>query len=219
MGGNPPLPSDAESSRILPAVPISTSGAHAFRRIGPNGRPISFDPCRPIHYVVNPTDMPDGGLRVVQDAVARISAATGFAFTYDGFTDEQLSDDRATVQSRYGDRWAPVLIGWADQREVKALAGAAGVGFNRSVAPDGPDSERYVTGAVLLNKNYAANWSRQGEEVARGTVMQVLALVLGLDHVTDRRELMSPAIRDDTLGPGDKQALALLGAGPCWRDA
>ena len=49
--------------------------------------------------------------------------------------------------------------------------------------------------------------------------MHELGHVVGLDHVKDRHELMNPEYLGlDTWGPGDRQGLAVLGAGPCYRE-
>ena len=47
-------------------------------------RPVRWNPCEPIHYVVNLGAAPDGSLQDVQDAVLRISSATGIAFASTG---------------------------------------------------------------------------------------------------------------------------------------
>ena len=81
------------------------------------GAPVRWNPCEPIHYVVNLGAAPPGSLQDVQDAVLRLSGATGIAFTYDGLTDEIPTRYRDVYQpDRYGDRWAPVLVGWVDPR-------------------------------------------------------------------------------------------------------
>ncbi len=103
--GYPPLPQDAKAGRILPPVTDAPTGAHAFIQTTPDGRPVTYDPCRPIHYVVNPTGMPDGGLELVRMAVREISAASGLAFAEDGVTLESLVEGRKARQpERYGDR-------------------------------------------------------------------------------------------------------------------
>src|SRR5512134_161215 len=44
------------------------------------GDPVRWNPCEPVHYVVNAAQAPPGSLEDVQEAVRRISAATGIAF-------------------------------------------------------------------------------------------------------------------------------------------
>ena len=90
----PALPSDAAAARILPPVTDAPTGAHAFMMTTADGRPVTYDPCRPIHYIVNPTGMPRGGLELLRSAIREISAASGLAFVEDGVTLEPLVELR-----------------------------------------------------------------------------------------------------------------------------
>lgn len=72
----------------------------------------------------------------MHDSVARITELTGLRFVVDGYTDEPPSEDRPPCQpERYGDRWAPVLIGWQDEAENPALAGNV---VGEAAAPPSP---------------------------------------------------------------------------------
>lgn len=219
----PALPSDATTARILPPVTNAPTGAHAFMTTTADGRPVTYDPCRPIHYVVNPTDMPRGGLELARSAIREISAASGLAFIEDGVTLEPLAESRAPRQpQRYGDRWAPVLIGWVDAAKFPLVSGdIAGVGGSSVVAPEGPGSERYVSGQVALNRDwFTATVARPGGDAnARAVVMHELGHLVGLAHVHDSAELMAESNSGLTeLGPGDRQGLATVGAGRCRTD-
>lgn len=223
QGGWPPVPQDAEEGRLLPVVSAVTSGPHAFQQTRPDGRPVAYDPCRPLHYVVNPAQMPDAGLQMVREAVASISAATGVVITEDGVTDEPLAADRSPLQEdRYGDRWAPVLIGWATAATYPLLGGTiAGVGGSHVLAPQGPGSERLVSGQVALDAEAFTRMLAHpaGYEQARAVVMHELAHVVGLAHVDEPDELMNANNAGRTTwGPGDLQGLALVGAGDCQTD-
>ncbi len=220
--GYPPLPADASFRRLLPEVVAAGDGEHAFIATAPDGSPVGFDPCRPVHYVVNPDGMPEGGLALLQDAVAEISAATGLAFVHDGFTAERISPAREPVQpQRYGERWAPVLIAWAGDEEL-AFAGTdlAGLASPYDVAPAGLGSERYVTGWVALNSGwFAAALSDPAEVVvARGVVLHELGHLVGLDHVADPAQVMTETSTPTRLGSGDREGLAAVGAGECRSD-
>ncbi len=79
------------------------------------GNPIRWNPCEPIHYVVNLGLAPEGSMQDVHEAVRRMSVATGIDFDYDGLSNESPMRRRPVYQpERYGDRWAPVLIAWVD---------------------------------------------------------------------------------------------------------
>lgn len=221
--GWPPPPEDAQGSRLLPPVSVSATGSHAFQELRADGRPATYDPCRPLHYVINPAGMPGPGLQLVREAAAAISAATGLVLQEDGVTDEPLATDRSPLQEdRYGHRWAPVLIGWSTAAEYPLLSGdIAGIGGSHVLAPDGPGSERLVSGEVALDAEAFAQMlaAPGGHEHARAVVMHELAHVVGLAHVADAGELMDADNSGRTTwGPGDLEGLALVGAGDCHTD-
>jgi hypothetical protein len=221
-GGYPPLPADAGHRRVLPPVRTAATGAHVFLDTRPDGSPVRFDPCRPVRYVVNPEGMPDGGAQLLRESIAEISAATGLAFVDEGTTTERLIENRDGVQEeRYGQRWAPVLIAWPDDSGL-AFAGEeiAGVASPHLVAPRGRGSERYVTGFVGLNRTYFAEALADpaAAAAARGIVLHELGHLVGLAHAEDPAEVMHATSTTVGLGPGDRQGLAVLGAGDCHTD-
>ncbi|MCI2237948.1 hypothetical protein MO973_37820 [Paenibacillus sp. TRM 82003] len=97
----------------------SPSASWSAEERGADGEPARWDPCRPVHHVVNPAGMPPGGEEVLASALERVSRATGLRFVLDGTTDET---DRATPYDpqRWGDRWAPALLRW-DLSEERAV--------------------------------------------------------------------------------------------------
>jgi hypothetical protein len=219
----PPLPAEAGYHRLLALPPPSFSPSYRFIRTLPDGSPVAYDPCRPIHYVISSHHLPAYGAKMVREAVAKASTASGLKFVYDGLTTEPLSFQRPSVQrTRYGERWAPVLVGFSDGRETPALAAnVMGRGGSEVVAPSGPASARYVTGAVGLDQDdfdqtmtYSNGWA-----MGRAAVMHELGHVLGLAHVDDDFQLMSPHNSGFVFyGPGDLHGLALEGSGKCHHD-
>ena len=201
--------------RLRNAVDVPAGGGQfRFELTQPGSdRPVSYDPCREIRYVVNPAGAPPGHEALVQQAVAQVSRATGFRFTYAGVTGERDFEDRAG-----GLRTAPVLIGWATPEEVPALTGdVAGLGGSSAVESS-PGHFTYVTGKVVLDRDYFAEAAGrpQGFELERAIVMHELAHVVGLDHVEDPDELMyAEGVDRASFGPGDLEGLALLGAVDC----
>jgi hypothetical protein len=220
----PPLPADSRyPDRVLPQVHTTATGERAFNSSRPDGSPILFDPCRPIHWVLNPDGMPAGGEPLLREAVAEISAATGLAFVDDGLTEERVSDDRESVQpNRYGERWAPVLVDWVDNAEVAYPdEEVAGVASRTVVTPSGePSSARYVTGWVGLNRAWFTDaLADPGRApVARGLMLHELAHLVGLDHVKDPTQVMHATSDTTGLGDGDREGLAIAGAGECYAD-
>jgi hypothetical protein len=198
-------------------------GTYGFTAVQDDGvTPVAYDPCRPVHYVVRPTNAPFGGDQLVHEAVTRVSAATGLQFVDDGSTDEAPDERREPFQpDRYGNRWAPLLITWDTVSENADLAGdVAGLGGSTPVGRAGGPTV-YVTGAVALDAALFDEILAQpgGVDVARAIVLHELGHAVGLDHVSDPTQLMYPetsAVLD--FADGDLAGLARLGAGECEPD-
>ena len=84
-GGQPPSGiEEAEAPRGTPAD-TTTIGPHAFMATQPDGSgPVAYDPCRPIHYVVNPANGPADGGNLVLAAVARCRPPRDFSSSSTG---------------------------------------------------------------------------------------------------------------------------------------
>ncbi len=187
------------------------------------GDPTRWNPCEAIHYVVNASLAPPGSIGDVHEAVEMISQATGIAFAYEGVTDEQASAYREEFQpDRYGDRWAPVLIAWADPdaSDISFEHGgdvAAGVAVPKM--PSMRYEDVYVSGWIALN---AEDPNPPGFDFpgAQGPViLHELGHLMGLGHAERVGEIMHPAGGGAVgLGPGDLEGLRRLGAsGGCVR--
>lgn len=226
-GGMPPP--GLETSAHPPAAPTpkdSGSTSYVFLNAGADQRPVSFDPCRPIHYVVRPQNSPKDGSRIIAEAVAAASAASGFVFINDGATSETPSGNRQAYQPlRYGDRWAPVLFAWETSEEnpnfSKATPGARitlGNGGSLVRKADGWN-DLYVTGQVRLNADALSDVPKgaAGRNQVRAVIEHELGHVLGLDHVDDPSQLMAAQVsgRITHYAPGDLEGLAILGTGKC----
>jgi hypothetical protein len=175
--------------------------------------PVRYDPCTPLHYVINPANSPDGGLRDVHEAIALTADATGIRFAYEGETNEPLTQDRDLVQEeRYGRRWAPLLIGWIPfDSEIFKLdsVGVAG----SSIAQNADDRLVYVSGTVILNgADQLDNGFGPGKTWGK-VVLHELGHVLGLGHVEDPAQVMHPNLVSSPAawGSGDLAGLNLLG--------
>lgn len=220
----PPSPESQPEPLGTPAAPPAGGGPHEFLRTH-DGRPVAYDPCRPIHVVVNNRMAPFGADEVVDFALEAAGRATGLQFVVDGPTDEPPRENRPPYQpDRYADRWAPVLIAWSDPAEHPMLDGDI-AGLGGSTAIDTGDGPVYVTGEVILDGPALAPFldSGRGIEEVAAVVLHELGHLLGLDHVDDHSQIMF----DQGVGPllgvvgysaGDREGLAALGRGRCAPD-
>src|SRR5436190_22206861 len=88
-----------------------TTGSYAF--LATDGdRPIRYDPCTPVHYVVNLSQAPPNALDHIAGAIAQVQAATGINFVYDGETDEIPAAHRGLTKNPKYKGWPPVLVAW-----------------------------------------------------------------------------------------------------------
>jgi hypothetical protein len=215
-----PLPGYEEAKDRLLAAPAAGSSTkfrfllHQMDRV----TPVTWSPCRPIHYVVRPDHSPIQGPALLDYAFGLLSQATGLQFINDGSTDEAPAEDRPSYQRKqYGDRWAPVLVVWATADEVPDFgtdvdgeAGAASV-----YAPD--HSLTYISGSVALDARRFAGYVQtpRGIYNAKAVILHELGHLVGLAHVNDQYQVMFRSAVLPTYQAGDLAGLAILGKGPC----
>lgn len=176
--------------------------------------PVTWSPCRPVHVVVDPTSAPAGFEAQVAAAVGDVAAATGLTFTLDPPADEPTDLDRAMFQpDRYGDRWAPVLVGFADETAVPDLSGTVAGIAQVNGATGRTGDPHLVSGTVYLDVQLLAPDHDPAAYLA--VLRHELAHVVGLDHVDDPTQLMNPTTGVASFQAGDLTGLAELGRGPC----
>jgi hypothetical protein len=181
------------------------------------GQPVRWNPCEPIHYVVNDAlaAYPDP-LADTEEAVQRVSDATGIDFVYDGETDEEASPGRSAYQpDRYGDEWAPVLIAWTDPDD-SPLQFRRGDDVALGVAsPEAPTHGRidvFVSGWVALNADYRGPGGFDTTSAVGLTIQHELGHVMGLGHTKVYGELMQGSGGGALdWGQGDLEGLEQLG--------
>jgi len=217
-----PTPTTSAGQRMLvPSllVPYDPSYTFSMTQAGAS-EPVTFDPCRPIQYVVRPAGAPVDGDELVTQALHRVSEVSGLMFMSAGYTDEGPSVDRPNfLPDRYGDRWAPVLISWSTPAEYPQLAGPV-IGVTSTEPVDAADGRlALVSGQVTLDTEQIVQQVRAGNRaIAIAVITHELGHLVGLGHVNDERQLMYPSARPlvTSFGPGDLTGLAKLGSGTCF---
>jgi hypothetical protein len=201
----------------------SAEGEHAFLQTSPDG-PFRWNPCQSIHYQVNLDHAPSGALDDVQEAIARVSDATGIAFVYDGTTIRTVDMQMGSAfQSRIpGEpKYLPLLIEWVPHQHFDFVADThRAAAFGIPSHGYGDLAREYVSGVIAMDA---------GEDLPSGFTMRYsdgvilmheLGHVMGLAHVGSPHEIMwSPETSDlshpDLLqsewGPGDLAGLEALG--------
>ncbi|WP_147066888.1 matrixin family metalloprotease [Knoellia locipacati] len=217
--GRPPVAPDSRPSRLLPQ-PVAPGGSGGYTFMAENTLgPAAYDPCRPLHLVVNGEAAPEGADGILREALSMISPAAGLQIVVDGPTDERASEQRPAVdRARYGNEWSPALIAWTTPQGDPRLEGETlGIGGSQAVADDS-GRLRSVTGMVHLDgPDFALMLSRpRGHVDAVAVVAHELGHLLGLGHVDDPDQLMMARYEGQVgLGDGDRRGLARLADAPC----
>ena len=205
-----------------PSTPVAGSGSYRFiaHQPGRPDDPVTYDPCRPIHVVVNDAIAPPGAERLLAEALSEVSRATGLIFTRDGRTDEVPRESRPLRDpARYGSGWSPVLVAWTTPAAVPGLEGRpVGLGGSARVADGLSGRWTFVTGTVSLDTPVMQGIIARpdGEAGGRAILMHELGHVVGLAHVDDSREVMyADNVGVTQFGSGDLAGLAALGRGRC----
>jgi hypothetical protein len=209
---------------VAPAPP-PRPGPFRFARLQPSRpNPVAYDPCRPVHVVVNARTAPAEHDELLRTALDRLNETTGLRLIVDGPTAEAPSPTREPYQpDRYPGRWAPVLVAWSDEAEDGRLGGdVAGYAGSVSLTRSTSTESVYVTGQLVLDGAQLDDLLDRpgGVAAARAVILHELGHLVGLDHVDDSSQIMNPVGDDDVTdyANGDRAGLALLGRGHCFPD-
>jgi hypothetical protein len=186
---------------------VDADGAHP-------GQPARWDPCTPIHYVVSLRYAPPTGRSDLQEALRRLTVASGLTFVDDGQTREQPTADRPAYDPhRWGQHWAPVLIAWVPPGSTNIDLEGDREGVTLPIAVPNRGGGSIVTAQVLFNSALQLP-SGFGPGPNEGFVMlHELGHAVGLGHVADPRQVMYPEVmgQSGSYGAGDLAGLHALG--------
>ena len=220
---------EPKPERLLPKVETESIGQYELLKspeLVEGG--VFWDPCMPIELVINDTEQPNGADKLLESAIESIETASGLKINIIGTTSEQWSSDRADylpdLYPNTTSGWAPVLLDW--QSSERFQDSLRYVDFSEALGFAGPDFEyeseyefnqgNYVTGSVVMDAGDSAKLIKQGRsEYLEKVLKHELGHLVGLDHVNDPGELMSPGGDPRDWGPGDLQGLSYLGSGDC----
>ena len=192
--------------------------SHAFIGRSANGDPFRWDPCSPIRYQVDLGRANARVLRDVREAVRRTSAASGLRFRFEGLVHVSVADlitggDFVTA-GRGGLHWAPVLIAFRSRTALRDLGVRRVLGVTFPVTSRF-DADQFVSGAVVINTDGGMREGFGPGPSLGATLQHELGHVVGLGHILDPFQLMSPVPVMSDWGRGDLAGLQQLGQGPC----
>lgn len=176
--------------KVTVAPPYSPAGAASAHKFMSSPRWL-WDSCRgPITWKFTTGNAPDGALKQVKGAFARVHAATGLDFSYLGTTDVTPKPSGAPASG------ADLVIGWVGQRAFSdQYGGAVGVGgatyYSNYRLANGDRVNRAAQGGVVLNAGFDDLANGFGSGFTWGEVlMHELGHVIGLSHVDSSKQLM-----------------------------
>lgn len=226
------LPTDWYGDHVFrvwsPATPTAADGTSPSRTVGvtppypPRGSASAWkrfstqarwDPCTVVDYRTNLRKAPKGAQALVDRAFDAVHAATGLTFRYAGHT-KKVPFSRGPQSKQFLS--SGLVVAWTTPQAVKALAGStAGIGGSTARRSNG-GPWRYAFGGVSLDATQRLPVKGFGKGKSTGALLlHEIAHAIGLDHVSDKGQIMYPSLQSGYHGryeAGDLAGLHAVGA-------
>ncbi|WP_130494161.1 matrixin family metalloprotease [Motilibacter rhizosphaerae] len=179
------------------------------------GKPVRFDPCRPVTWALNAKGAPPGAKALVAEAVRRVATATGGTFRFVGLSTARPS--KRESQGRFATGRGPmILVKWVGSRESDIQAEADRDVWGRAYVIEGTDGrgrEHPGGGTVLLYRSAQLSPDTSADGWLP-VLLHEFGHVMGLQHVADPTQVMFPQdVGTTAYGAGDVAGLRRLGKG------
>jgi hypothetical protein len=191
-------PAFTKSTKVTVSTGYTPVGDPAdYALLGPSiAKTWRFDPCSTVTYKVNADDVGPGGVTLVQQAMAQVSAASGIKVRYTGTTSfvPQSGKNRNPGGT-------DLVIGWANDAEVPGFAklGADGLGGPTYGFPARDAKGRRVVrttdaGVVLMTEAYQQYYTPSFESATPtpigNLILHEVGHAFGLNHSVGTDEMM-----------------------------